>query len=101
MNGKIPSRNELLKVKGIGKETADSILLYAYNEPSFVIDAYTKRIAKNLGLADNMDYDYLKGLFEDNLPKDYKVFQEYHALLVEHAKRYYIKKNLENDFLLQ
>ncbi len=101
MNGKIPSRNELLKVKGIGKETADSILLYAYNEPSFVIDAYTKRIAKNLELSDNIGYDFLKKLFEDNLPKDYKIFQEYHALLVEHAKRHYVKKNSEHDFLLQ
>ncbi len=101
LNGELPLREDLLSIKGIGKETADSILLYAYNEPSFVIDAYTRRIAKNLGLSDNLDYDYLKALFENNLPKDYKIFQEYHALLVEHAKRYYIKKNGKDDFLLQ
>ena len=43
-------RKELLKVKGIGKETADSILLYGLNKPSFVVDAYTKRLFSRLGI---------------------------------------------------
>jgi endonuclease-3 related protein len=89
----IPTREELLSLWGIGPETADSILLYAYSMPFFVIDAYTRRIFENLGLAKaNMNYEDLRHLFEENLPKDIIIYQEYHALLVEHAKRYYSKK---------
>ena len=88
-----PAREQLLEVKGIGPETADSILLYAFNRPFFVIDAYTKRIFVNLGFIDEKaDYDKIKKLFEDNLKPDPAIYQEYHALLVEHAKRYYAKK---------
>jgi len=90
LEGVEPSRKQLLDVKGIGPETADSILLFAFKQPSFVVDAYTRRIFVNLGLIDKKDsYDHVKKLFEDNLDKDYKMYQEYHALLVEHAKRYY------------
>lgn len=89
LNGKTPSREELLDVWGIGPETADSILLYAYKFPSFVIDAYTKRIMFSLGYKEN-SYDELKELFEKNLEKDYKLYQEFHALIVEDIKR--IKK---------
>lgn len=93
LDGRIPTRKELLEVKGVGNETADSILLYAYKQPEFVIDAYTKRIFTHLGLINqNVKYIELKELFESNLEKDYAVFNEYHALIVEHAKRYYNKK---------
>ncbi len=96
-----PSREELLSKKGIGKETADSILLYAYKIPSFVVDVYTKRMLKNLKLISGKEkYDKIKEFFEENLPKDFKIYQEYHALIVAHAKQFY-KKNKErsNDFL--
>jgi len=93
LDGKVPTRKELLSVKGIGNETADSILLYAYKQSEFVVDAYTKRIFSYLGLVDeNVKYMELKKLFESNLPKDIAIYQEYHALIVEHAKRYYSKK---------
>ena len=93
LNGSIPSRKELLAVKGVGNETADSILLYAYKQPQFVVDAYTKRIFTHLGLVnEDIKYMELKNLFESNLPEGVEVYQEYHALIVEHAKRYYSKK---------
>lgn len=93
LDGRIPTRKELLAVKGVGNETADSILLYAYKQPQFVVDAYTKRIFSHLGFVnENINYIELKELFESNLPKDTAVYQEYHALIVEHAKRYYSKK---------
>ena len=93
LEGKTPTRKELLAVKGVGNETADSILLYAYKQPEFVVDAYTKRIWVHLGFVDeNIKYMELKELFESNLPNDVAIYQEYHALIVEHAKRYYSKK---------
>lgn len=82
-----PSRDDLLKIWGIGPETADSILLYAYNEPVFVIDAYTRRIMERAGFG-KMDYDELQKLFHDNLKKDHAIYNEFHALLVELAKRH-------------
>ena len=94
LGDRVPAREELLSLKGVGPETADSILLYTFKQPSFVVDAYTKRIVTNLGLADEKaSYNEIKTLFEENLPEDLAVYQEYHALLVEHAKRYYQKKN--------
>ncbi|MBN1923140.1 MAG: endonuclease III domain-containing protein [Nanoarchaeota archaeon] len=96
-----PTREELLNIKGVGKETADSILLYAYKVPTFVVDAYTKRMLESLGvIKGSEDYDVVKDLIEKELPKDYKLFQEFHALIVEHAKHYYSKKPYGvNDFL--
>jgi len=77
----------------VGNETADSILLYAYKQPEFVIDTYTKRIFSHLGVVeDKISYMSLKKLFQDNLSPNVPVYQEYHALIVEHAKRYYQKK---------
>jgi endonuclease-3 related protein len=82
-------RSELLDVDGVGRETADSILLYALNRPSFVIDAYTRRILARHGLADARgDYDEIRSLFEDNLPKRVRLYNEYHALLVRLAKNH-------------
>ena len=81
------SREELLKVKGIGKETADAILLYAGGRLSFVIDAYTKRLFKRLYGLDG-GYEDLKAYVEDNIPKDLTIYKEFHALIDEHAKKY-------------
>ncbi len=76
-------RQQLLAVHGIGQETADSIILYAANKPIFVIDAYTRRIVKRMGLApDSNSYSALQTLFTHHLPNDAELFNEYHALLV-------------------
>ena len=93
LKGKTPTRQQLLELWGVGPETADSMLLYAFKVPTFVVDAYTKRILCHLGLCDsNTSYDEVKSLFEKTLKPDLKVYQEFHALLVEHAKRYYYKR---------
>ena len=89
-----PSREELLALWGIGKETADSMLLYAFKIPTFVVDAYTRRVLANLGMIrGGEEYDEVKRIFEGRLEPDLAVYQEYHALLVEHAKRHYTKKS--------
>lgn len=79
------NRENLLSVWGIGPETADSILLYAYGYPIFVIDAYTKRILNRLGFKEET-YDDLQKLFMQNLPKNIQIYNEYHALLVRLGK---------------
>jgi endonuclease-3 related protein len=81
-------REELLSIKGIGKETADSILLYAFEMPVFVIDAYTKRMFSRLGLILSREYDEFQDFFEKNLRKDVQLYNEYHALIVKHSKVY-------------
>lgn len=82
-------RAELLAVKGIGPETADSILLYAFDRPVFVVDAYTARIAARHGLIEpGADYEQLQDLFESSLPRDVRLFNEYHALLVRLGKEF-------------
>jgi len=82
-----PLREKLLRVHGIGEETADSILLYAGNKPVFVIDAYTRRIMDRVGLKPTKDsYGGWQKLFMDNLDADVKLFNEYHALLVTLGK---------------
>jgi endonuclease-3 related protein len=102
LEGKIPTRTELLGVKGVGNETADSILLYAYHQPQFVVDAYTKRIFSYLGvIKENISYMEVKGLFENCLPQEVPLYQEYHALIVEHAKRYYQKKPYHEIHLMK
>lgn len=88
-------REELLAVRGIGRETCDSILLYAGGKPSFVVDAYTKRLFSRLGLVDEADdYERVRALFMGALPHDRALFNEYHALIVEHCKRHCRKKPL-------
>ncbi len=85
-------RMALLDVKGIGEETADSIILYAAEKPSFVVDAYTKRILSRLGLMEaTAAYRDVKRFFEDALPVDLELYQEYHALLVKLAKSHCVK----------
>ncbi|HCZ05972.1 MAG: endonuclease related protein [Thermotogota bacterium] len=83
-------RKELLKVHGIGPETADSIILYAFEKPTFVIDAYTRRLFARLGYfeSENIPYDVVKRFVESRIPKDLKIYKEFHALIVEHAKRF-------------
>ncbi|MDR0516342.1 MAG: hypothetical protein LBH25_04785 [Fibromonadaceae bacterium] len=81
-------RESILQVKGVGRETADSILLYAFHLPTFVIDTYTKRALASLNLFDEKtSYEILRSWFMDALPPSVELFQEYHALFVEHGKR--------------
>ncbi|MGM0444775.1 MAG: endonuclease III domain-containing protein [Bacillota bacterium] len=87
-------RKKLLDIYGIGPETADSILLYAFNKPVFVVDTYTKRIFSRIDYtSEDVSYDKLKALFEKNLVNDCKIFNEYHALLVKHAKEHCLKSS--------
>ena len=76
------SREQLLNLFGIGPETADSILLYAGEKPIFVIDEYTRRWVKNHHLSNNLGYNVLQRFFENNLPRDYKIYQNFHAMIV-------------------
>ncbi len=82
-------REELLEVKGIGKETADSILLYALEKPIFVVDAYTYRVlSRHNIIPEDANYDEIQELFMDNLEHDVKLFNEYHALFVRVGKEF-------------
>ena len=82
-------RSILLDIYGIGPETADSIILYAGEKPTFVVDAYTKRIFSRIGvLNDGLGYDTVKEFFESNLRKDVGLYNEYHALIVMLGKNY-------------
>ncbi len=88
-------RHYLLKINGIGPETADSILLYAGNYPIFVVDAYTKRIFSRLTLISNdCKYSEVQNYFMECLEEDVRLFNEYHALIVVHAKQHCKKKPL-------
>ncbi len=108
-----PSRDALLAIKGIGKETADSILLYGYNKPFFVVDAYTKRLVCRISGACSLTYDEIQAVFESGLREGLKknlqssssslpfssasvglaeIFKELHALIVEHAKAICLKR---------
>ncbi len=80
-------RNRLLEVHGIGPETADDILLYAFERPVFVIDSYTRRLLKAFNLiSEDEPYETLRQFFETSLKPDVNLFKEYHALIVRHAK---------------
>lgn len=86
-------RSELLKVNGIGFETADDILLYAFHRPVFVIDAYTRRLFQRLGMISGDEhYETLRHQFEKTLGSDVQLYNEFHALIVAHAKAYCRKK---------
>ncbi|PIV64601.1 MAG: endonuclease [bacterium (Candidatus Ratteibacteria) CG_4_9_14_3_um_filter_41_21] len=87
-------RKELLMLRGIGKETADSILLYAGEKRVFVIDAYTRRVLQRLNLLVENDYDKIRRFFEKNLPKNIKIYREFHALLVKLGKEFCKRKPL-------
>ena len=79
-------RADLLAQDGIGPETADSILLYAGGHPIFVVDAYTERIGSRIGLFRTREYAPIQQYFERLVPRNLATYQEYHALLVRHAK---------------
>ncbi len=81
-------REELLAINGVGRETADSILVYSFGKPSFVIDAYTRRIFSRLGMETPQDYDDFRIIFEQCIPEDTSTYDIYHGLVVEHAKKY-------------
>ncbi len=85
--GETPDRSSLLRIRGIGPETADSILLYAYHIPVFVVDSYTRRIFTRLGMLTGKEsYDTVQALFMNELPHDDRLYNEYHALIVKHGK---------------
>jgi endonuclease III related protein len=88
LSGRPPSREQLLQVWGVGPETADSILLYAYAQTEMVVDAYTLRVLRHHGYQRSQsDYAAAKAYCERNLPRSLDGYQEFHALMVEHAKR--------------
>ena len=94
-------RSALIVVYGIGPETADDIVLYAFNRPVFVIDAYTRRIFSRLGLIKGDEgYETLRHLFENSLKLDVPLFNEYHALIVKHGKDICRKRPLCSDCCL-
>ena len=80
-------------VNGLGPETADSILLYWFEKPYFVIDAYTFRIFNRLGIYEEQNYLKLQRIFMNKLPNDIQLYKEYHALIVKHAKECCLKKS--------
>ena len=86
-------RGELLSLKGIGPETADSILLYAGGYPSFVVDAYTLRLFIRLEVLGGTEgYEAVRALFMEHLPHEADLFNEYHALIVEECKTFCRKR---------
>lgn len=85
----VSARENLLSVKGVGPETADSILLYACEQPVFVIDNYTHRVFSRHGLVEEeTDYRAIQTTFTDNLPADTQLYNEFHALIVLVAKQF-------------
>jgi endonuclease-3 related protein len=83
------ARQRLLRVPGVGPETADAILLYAGNRRSFVVDAYTRRILRrHFILSNDDDYEATRALFQQHLPHSARLYNEYHALLVAVGKRH-------------
>jgi len=96
-------RAELLQVKGIGPETADSILLYGFGRPVFVVDAYTRRLFSRLGYEwmDKAPYDQIQRFFMEKAPSYMGLYNEYHALIVAHCKETCKNKPLCADCCLR
>jgi len=100
-------RKELLNLKGIGPETADSILLYAGDKPIFVVDAYTKRLFQRIPVTMDLTYDAIQHTVENELSKVYtekelpSIYNEFHALIVHHAKNYCKTKPLCKSCIFQ
>jgi endonuclease-3 related protein len=92
-------REVLLLLNGVGEETADSIVLYAADKPKFVIDAYTKRMCKCIGIEG--DYGELQSIFEGSLPMDVPLYKEFHALIVEYGKQFCGKKRCPECILVE
>ena len=86
-------RRELLAINGIGKETADSMILYAADKPVFVVDAYTKRVLERHGIIEEgLDYDRVQALFHRNLPRTAELYNDFHAQFVAVGHNYCKKK---------
>jgi endonuclease III related protein len=82
-------REELLSIKGIGPETADTILLYAFCRKIFVVDTYTCRVFSRIGLfKENLTYSQVQSIFHENFTGEIQEYKEYHSLIVKHAKEY-------------
>ncbi len=95
-------REKLLRVSGIGEETADSILLYAGDMPVFVVDAYTRRIMKRHGIIEGYPpYSELQKLITANIPRKTGLYNQYHALIVQAGKDFCRKKPLCENCPLQ
>lgn len=95
-------RKKLLGIKGIGEETADSILLYAGGKPIFVVDGYTRRILERHGIIEkNWSYGRIQKLYMSCLPESTTLYNQYHALLVSTGKHYCRKTPLCTDCPLQ
>ncbi len=92
-------REVLLSLKGVGEETADSIVLYAADKPKFVIDAYTKKICGCMGIEGG--YGELQSIFEGALPQDVPLYKEFHALIVEYGKQFCGKKRCAQCELIE
>ncbi|MFA5145986.1 MAG: endonuclease III domain-containing protein [Candidatus Omnitrophota bacterium] len=94
-SGTAELRRKVLGVNGVGPETCDSILLYAFGRPVFVIDAYTRRVFTRHGLvSEDATYEEMQELFMENLPKRAGLFNEYHALIVRTGKDFCKKRPL-------
>ena len=89
-------RTELLAVKGVGKETADSILLYAFGFPTFVVDAYTVRFCERYPIKAGKGYEDIKSYFEANLQRNERIYNNFHAMIVINGKDYCRKKPVCN-----
>ncbi len=85
-------RSELLQVRGVGNETADSILLYGFDLPSFVVDAYTMRFFRRFPVDAGKTYMEVKNYCENELPRDTEIYGRFHALIVQNCKEYCKKK---------
>jgi len=81
-------RDEILRVKGVGPETADSILLYAFGFPTFVVDAYTMRLCERYPLPVERKYASVKEYFESHLPQSVEIYNQFHALIVINGKEH-------------
>ena len=93
-------RSELLSIKGVGPETADAILLYAFDFTTFVIDAYTARLCNRFPIAVGKGYSDMKSFFERSIKRDIDVYSNYHALIVIHSKTHCKKTPLCNGCVL-
>ena len=87
-------RAELLAVKGVGRETADSILLYAFGFPTFVVDAYTIRLCGRYPMEAGEGYEKVKAFFENSIPGSVEIYNKFHAMIVVNAKEHCRKKPL-------
>ena len=76
----------LLDIPGIGRETADNIILYACGKTIFPVDKYTIRLFSRLGITQSTNYDYVRGLVEKNIPRNVEIYKEFRALIVRHCK---------------